>query len=268
MENIRRPAISLSQSSLLLAGLGVGALATYLFDPSRGRRRRAIAKDKIVSISRRMASEVTDGLSKASRDAANRLSGFRAEARSALVSDENISDEKLTARVRSKLGRVVSHPQAIEVESHAGTINLRGPILKYEVGNLLSTVASVRGVKDVVNDLEIHTERDIPALQGGVPRPGMRCEINQSNWSPAFRLGMGTLGAALLCSGLKKPTNPTRMALSACGLGAITRAATNKAMRELVGGNLRGSNTQRKFSARGENSQHTMPPTAQSAPAM
>ena len=62
----------------LLFGIGVGAALMYVLDPERGRRRRALARDKAVSI----AAKTGDMVAKRSRDIANRAKGVAAEARS------------------------------------------------------------------------------------------------------------------------------------------------------------------------------------------
>src|SRR5690554_4689688 len=99
--------------STWLKGLGLGAGLMYFADPNSGRRRRARALDKwahAVHCSQ-------DFLAKAQRDAANRAAGLTAQATSLLHLD--LADDKvITARVRSKLGRYVSQPRAIAVETH------------------------------------------------------------------------------------------------------------------------------------------------------
>src|SRR5207245_1228615 len=120
---------------------------------------------------------------KTSRDMANRARGIVAGTKWRLRSEE--ADEPvLEARVRAKVGRFVSHPHAIEVHADGGHVTLGGPILADEVPGLLEAVRSVRGVEEVVDQLELHEDADVPALQGGVPRPGERFELLQDNWSP------------------------------------------------------------------------------------
>ncbi len=110
-------------------------------------------------------------MGKATRDLSNRAHGMIAEME-ALLHHEALTDRVLVARVRSKLGRVVSHPRAIQVTVWQGRVTLRGPILAGEVAHLLSAVASVRGVTGVDNHLDVHDRAGgISALQGGVPAP-------------------------------------------------------------------------------------------------
>ncbi len=68
----------------LLSGIGFGAALMYVLDPERGRRRRALARDKAISI----ANKTGDVVAKRSRDIANRARGVAAEARSVFESDE------------------------------------------------------------------------------------------------------------------------------------------------------------------------------------
>jgi osmotically-inducible protein OsmY len=82
---------------------------------------------------------------------------------------EEVTDEVLGNRVRSQIGRHVSHPRAIEVAAHDGVVTLRGPILANEVDELLTAVLTVRGVRDVDDQLDVHkTAKGISALQGGM----------------------------------------------------------------------------------------------------
>lgn len=146
----------------LLGGVGIGAFLSYLLDPDRGRRRRALARDKAARLwSRggRWAGGVSRDMGNRARGLVTQLQGRREEA--------PVDEDVLVARVRSEIGRVVSHPRAIEVTASAGRVTLSGPILTREVEDLLSCVCSVRGVKGVDNRLEVHDEPgNVPGLQG------------------------------------------------------------------------------------------------------
>jgi hypothetical protein len=65
----------------LLGGIGLGAAVMYVLDPQGGRRRRALARDKAVSL----ANKTSQVVSARSRDLANRAKGVAAEARSIVV---------------------------------------------------------------------------------------------------------------------------------------------------------------------------------------
>jgi osmotically-inducible protein OsmY len=143
----------------LLAGAGV----MYLLDPDRGRRRRALVRDRAA----RARHKVGDGLDGTVRDLGNRVKGTAAALRSRFRR-ESVDDAILHDRVRSAMGRAVTHPAAIEANVSDGRVTLRGVVLERELDDLLRTVRRVRGVTEVVNELAVHSEPGgVPALQGG-----------------------------------------------------------------------------------------------------
>ena len=214
----------------LLGGIGLGAALMYVLDPDRGRRRRALVRDKLASA----ANSVPDAVGATARDLSNRARGLAAEAGS-LFSSEEVSDEVLVARVRSKMGRVVSHPHSVEVTASQGRVSLSGPVLAHEVDDLLACVSKVAGVVEVDNQLEVHKEAGgVPGLQGGGRRPGDRFELVQENWSPAARVLAGAAGGALAAYGLSR-RDPLSLVLGAVGVGLLARGVTNLEVKRLVG---------------------------------
>jgi hypothetical protein len=204
---------------LTLVGLGAGLM--YFLDPERGRRRRALVRDQYTHALHEIEHEV--GVTQ--RDLVNRARGLWAEARSlpSRIAGERVDDDVLVARVRSKMGRYASHPRAIDVKAHQGCVFLRGPILAHEVGCLLSAVASVPGVTEVRNHLDVHDQPgDISGLQGGRPRTGERPELWQANLSPTARLLLGTAGGALLAAGVRQ-RGLAGVAFGALGAALIAR---------------------------------------------
>lgn len=165
-------------------GAAVCAGVMAMLDPGRGAYRRALIRDQVVRTSHKAA----EGLDALSRDVVNRARGVAAEAWSAMQ-DEPIGSRKLMERVRAELGRVVSHPRAIDVTANDdGCVCLSGPVLTDEADGLLSAVRSVRGVCDVQDRLERHnTDEGVPSLQGGRTRPGRRSALFQESWSPTTR---------------------------------------------------------------------------------
>src|SRR5438552_2177895 len=210
-------------------GLGLGAGLMYLFDPDRGRRRRALIRGK----AQRALHEIENGLQVAAYDAQHRTQGVLAEMRSA-VSNELISDPVLVERVRSALGRTISHPHAIAVTAHDGCVVLSGPILEREVGDLLTRVAMMRGVRSVENRLDVHPRADVPALQGGRARTGDVLDVRQTNWSPTTRLVSGAVGGGLMANCLAKRT-PGAILLGTVGFGLFLRSMTNLPLNRLTG---------------------------------
>jgi uncharacterized membrane protein len=212
-----------------VAGLGAGLM--YLFDPDRGKRRRALVRNKITHASK----VATDVAGKTSRDVRNHVLGVFAEVESLFLKNGLPSDDVLEARVRSKLGRVVSHPSAIEVKAVDGLIILTGPILTKEEHPLLESVIGILGVKSIENRLELHESADdIPALQGGRERQGARFGPLKTNWSPTTRFVATAAGGALAIYGARR-RGVVGSAVSTAGLGILTRALTNFETGRLLG---------------------------------
>jgi hypothetical protein len=176
----------------LLVGVGAGVALAYLLDPAQGRRRRALMRDKFVRASRK----TRDGLDATARDLANRTKGVAAASRGRFASAQ-VDDARLVERVRAKLGRVCSHPRAIDVETHEGDVTLRGPILARELNGLLAAVSVVPGVRSVTSALEPHESGDgIPSLQGKGQVAGPRLDILQRRWAPATQALVAAAGLA------------------------------------------------------------------------
>lgn len=214
----------------LLGGLVLGAGLMYLLDPDKGGRRRAMFGDQALHLIAR----IRDAAATTGRDLSNRSRGIVAEGRSRLRS-ETVSDTVLEARVRSELGRLVTHPGAIQVVADVGQVTLRGPVLADEVETLFSGVRSVRGVNEVISRINVHeVAANVPGLQGQNPRPEPRFELLQKNWTPAARLLTGTLGGALALRGMRG-SGRLDAGLALAGLALLSRAATNLEMKRLTG---------------------------------
>ena len=213
----------------LLLGAGLGAAAMFLLDPARGRRRRALVRDKLALMTRKTG----DCIEVTTRDVTNRTRGLISELKSRL-SSEQPDDAVLVDRVRSKLGRVVSHPAAINVTAQNGIVTLGGPVLAAEVPHLLSCAKWTAGVQEVINNLDVHEEAENhPALQGGRERTGGRFALLQENWSPTARLLAGTAGASLAVYGAVR-RNALGAGLGTAGLLLMTRGITNTGLTQLA----------------------------------
>jgi hypothetical protein len=206
---------------VMLGSLGLGAGLMYLLDTDRGRRRRARLRDKATHA----LNESRRSMRITARDFRNRVRGLSAGAKT-LVNRTPVSEEVLVERVRSKMGRVVSHPHSITVTADNGRVTLSGPILTNEVEKMLICASSIPGVTGVENMLEPHEEAgDVPGLQGGHARHE-RSELLQENWSPAARVIAGATGGALLLYGAKHP-KVLGAAAGVLGAGLIARSVTN-----------------------------------------
>ena len=195
----------------------------YLFDPDRGRRRRA----RLVELATHAQRVEHDLVGKAARDAKARVHGLGERVKHGRT--DEVSDGVLQSRVRAALGRVVSHAGAIECEVHDGRAVLRGPILESEAREAIGRVARIAGIEHVVDQLERHGSADVPALQGG---RAVRRE--HPVWPPAFRVGAIGGGVLLAAYGLALRRGPIGALLGAIGGAFAVRGSINRPLRELV----------------------------------
>lgn len=215
----------------VISSAAAAAALTYLFDPDRGRRRRALMRDKLHRLSHR----ISHGAAVTVEDTRNRLIGLFAEARSR-INNGPVDDHVLAERVRAKIGFASQHPGAIWVEAHNGYVTLGGPVLAEDVERVLKAASSVQGVRGVENRLEVYRQPgDIPGLQGAPARPrGGRIEFLQTYWSPAARLLAVTTGAGLALIGLRRK-DILGAAVGTAGLGLLARGITNIELKRLTG---------------------------------
>lgn len=229
---MKQESVSRQNWASLLGAAALGAAGMYFSDPERGRRRRALALQKVThfGVTTAHATDVT------TRDLYNRLAGLQARMGHLLRRQNRPEDDQVVAeRVRAKLGRVVSHPHAIKVMACQGHVLLRGPILAREKDKLLDTVRGIAGVADIKDQLDAHKQSEnIPSLQGGSGRREIRSGFMRNNWAPALR-GMAVLGgSAAGAYGLVRRT-PSGLALAAIGLAFFLRGLSNRPVRRLTG---------------------------------
>ena len=72
----------MSRALLFLTGIGVGAAVMYILDPDGGGRRRALIRDKAVSI----GNDVTEAVRKTTTDLSNRAQGVMHDAKGVIGS--------------------------------------------------------------------------------------------------------------------------------------------------------------------------------------
>jgi uncharacterized membrane protein/osmotically-inducible protein OsmY len=225
-----RAEAGMSSAIAACATLGTGAGLMYLFDPDRGACRRARLKDQVAHA----VNKTSAAAGSVSRDLTNRVRGLAAQAESVFKSGET-DDDTLAARVRSRMGRAVSHPGAIEVTTRDGVVILSGDALTHEVDALLSCARSTPGALHVDNQLRIHNKPgDLPNLQGGRARGGARFELMQSNWAPATRLLAALSGGALMGVCLRR-RDALGAVVGTVGFGLMMRGLTNLETRRILG---------------------------------
>ncbi len=76
----------------ILGGVGIGAALMFLLDPKGGNRRRALIKDKAISLT----TDAQKAFDKKSKDLSNRAKGLMHEAKSKLGTESrNINEQTI-----------------------------------------------------------------------------------------------------------------------------------------------------------------------------
>jgi uncharacterized membrane protein len=226
---------------LLFIGAAIGGAAMYFFDPDRGRRRRALVRDQAV----RARSNVRDFVDAGTRDLKNRGSVVLGRTRS-LVKRGKPTDAVLVERVRSRMGRYVAHPGAIEVTALDGEVTLKGSILAHEHRDLIDAIQDVAGVKHLRDEISVYeTAQGISELQGEPRRRSQGAEFMDENWAPGPRLLAGAGAMTLAAYGMRWH-GFMRLVTFAAGVALLLRTATNKPLRTLAGkGGAKGIDIQK-----------------------
>lgn len=133
----------------LLAGLALGALAAWLFDPSRGRGRRSELVQRFGGVSRRSV-----------RHTSRQMRGLEAAARGTAAglmhreSDKEYNDATLSEKVESELFRDPTIPKgSINVNAEHGVVILRGQVSPDQVDLIADRTRQISGVLEVDNRL-------------------------------------------------------------------------------------------------------------------
>ena len=117
----------------------------YLFDPDRGRSRRARLRDRIrggIHFLQRHAN-------KQARNLGHHLVGGLHEIRSSIRDRAtHIDEDILLDRVRAQLGRDVQHMRMLELSVKNGCVVVEGPVTHGEAEKIRKKVRKIRGVRD------------------------------------------------------------------------------------------------------------------------
>jgi hypothetical protein len=140
----------------LLLGLG----AMWLFDPDRGRGRRAWIGQK----TSRAVNETGRFMRATGRHLANKSKGFYHEGRRAVTSaGESLTDSAVAEHVRTALGRLgLSGQSSVSVECTGGCVTLSGRCVADDVDTVITTVRDTYGVSGVTNNMEVGSRFDSP----------------------------------------------------------------------------------------------------------
>ena len=138
----------------LLGLVGLGAALTYFFDPQQGRRRRAMARDRVAAFFRR---RVRQG-GRFGRAASAEAEGLAQKAKHLKEEPKPQPDDvTLTRKVETEIFRDAEVPKGqINVNAENGKIYLRGEVGQPElIKDLEDRARKVQGVQDVENLLHL-----------------------------------------------------------------------------------------------------------------
>jgi len=138
---------------IVAAGAAVGVLAMFYLDPSQGKRRRALTRDKFTRVRKLFTKDVPATLERRGRFFRGVARGVRHEAAEALINGHRppVDDETLVDRVRSEALRDARYKAGeIHVEAHLGRVTLRGQIEQPDdIRTLVDRTRHVEGVAEV-----------------------------------------------------------------------------------------------------------------------
>jgi osmotically-inducible protein OsmY len=138
----------------LLGLIGLGAALTYFFDPQQGRRRRAMAQDRIAAFFRQRARKAEQ----LSRSASAQAEGMVQKAKHLEEEPKPQPDDVTLARkVETEIFRDEEVPKGqINVNAENGKVFLRGEVGQPElIRDLEDRARKVQGVQDVENLLHL-----------------------------------------------------------------------------------------------------------------
>jgi hypothetical protein len=143
-------------ASALLLGLG----AMWLFDPDRGRGRRAWIGQK----TNRLINETGRFMRATGRHLANKSKGYYYESRKAVGSaGEALSDSSIAESVRSALGQLgLKSASSVGVRCSDHCITLTGRCVADDVDIIIGTTRNTYGVDNVINNMEVGSSFDSP----------------------------------------------------------------------------------------------------------
>jgi len=196
-----------------VASAAVGAGLMYFLDPKRGHRRRALLYQKSIHAwhrTERLVFQIWHDLS-------NRSAGSIARWKIAQDTDR-VSDHILVERVRSKLGRAVSHPHQVSVTADTGRVTLEGFLSREETNKLLTLLQPVRGITKLENRCRPPIQRSPRQLSRD--QPSLWQKLNPR--SPTMRLGLLGAGGLLVNYGSER-TRPIKWLALGIGLPLLAR---------------------------------------------
>lgn len=131
------------KSMLLGIGAAAGAFLAYLFDPDRGRSRRAKLSDQATARGR----DLSDAMRKTAEYQKGVAKGFVHEASDALRPEKEYDDETLIQKIRSEALGYWEGSEPIEIDIRDGMVKVSGSVRDSKSRDqLLRLIRDVDGV--------------------------------------------------------------------------------------------------------------------------
>lgn len=215
-----------------LTGAVAAAGVVYSLDASSGRQRRAQLADRPAGAARRGLLR----LQAASRGLLHRAYGLSARLRGTGQAASGVAE-----RVRTRIGRVLSHPGAVQVSADAQHIvRLSGAVLAWEHEPLRRAVAAVPGVRAIRDELRVYESAEqASALQAEPGAPPTEASATGSGGSAALRVLMALAAGSLRPGGSRRRGAQGAVAAAAGGAlllrsVALPRSRTRRSARHTL----------------------------------
>ena len=138
---------------LIAIGVGIGALIAYFLDPTSGRRRRAVTRDRTTGTVRsggRQAARVGRTVASEAYGVTQKVTHLREE-------EKDYDDVTLAQKVQSEIFRDPNVPKGkIDINAQEGVIVLRGEVESSDlIDELVDRTRKIQGVREVENLLHL-----------------------------------------------------------------------------------------------------------------
>lgn len=143
----------MSKKRKILVGIGIGALAAYLFDPARGKTRRVQVRDRMMGKSRRLSRK----LQRTGRHVVSDAEGMKERIANLSSEEKSYDDVTLAQKVSSELFLDPSLPkESININAEEGVVVLRGEVDQVkDIKKIEKQVRKIDGVDEVDNFLHV-----------------------------------------------------------------------------------------------------------------
>lgn len=140
----------------IVTAFAAGAALMFYLDPNQGRRRRALVRDKSLSLSH----DMRDYAGRKRTHLGNRMKGLAARAGFAGQQRDGIDDAQLRDEIVQKAALLLSNPMAVEIDVEDGVVHLSGRVPAGESDVLLEKIAAMRGVQEIDDQLDVESSTD------------------------------------------------------------------------------------------------------------